>query len=83
MATARTPWTQYGWPRRQADWSGLAVITRTALANGWIEIPAGSAVKIAGRPHKGTVRIEAPPCPHCGVKATMSRVSWLDLKPIA
>jgi hypothetical protein len=57
---------------------GLKVRTRRAMSNGWMEIPGGTVCNVTGWWRSG-VSLKSPPCPHCGIKASISHVHRNDV----
>lgn len=66
--------------RRYTDeyFKGRKVRTLCGLHNGWINIPPDT-VCIISRKYMG-FSLETEPCPHCGVKVFITRVSCKDVE---
>jgi hypothetical protein len=62
------------WPKLKRDYKGFKIKTIRALKNGFMEIPEGCICTITeGRSY--WVSFSTEPCPHCGVKILMRKVS--------
>ncbi len=69
-------------PKLKRDWIGRRVRALRALSNGNLTVPPGKILTVA-RNWKG-LELVSDPCPHCGVKIRITRVSVhsVELLPI-
>lgn len=66
------------WPKLKRDWKGLVVRSRRPIHNGWVEIKRGSILTVTYA--RGWMSLTTEPCPACGVKVFISRVSVADVE---
>jgi len=64
-------------PKRKKDWVGLRVRSRKDLRNALGKIPAGTIFTV-NRNYAG-LQLESDPCPHCGVRFFITKVSERDV----
>jgi len=60
-------------PRLKRDWIGRKVRTLVELKNGYVRIPAGTVMTVTYS--RAGLSLESDPCEHCGVRASVNRVS--------
>lgn len=60
-------------PRLKRDWEGLQVRTLREMRNGWCVIAAGTICTV--QKNYGGITMQSDPCPHCGVRVSISHVS--------
>ena len=56
---------------------GRKVRTMRDLENGWGRIPAGTIATITKK--HGGFSLMTEPCPHCGLRASISKVQYQDV----
>ena len=72
-----------GWPKRLRDCDGLRVRLGREARNMYAVIPAGTEGTLqTGGNGWHLLDFTADPCPHCGVKPRVGRMSWLDFEPV-